>query len=392
MSRYPTVRLNPHAKRRARGGAPWIFSNEIVMNPATKALARGTVVNVAASDGSAVGAGYFNPGSLISVRLLSECLDTPFDAEFFAGRIARALKLRERLGCGPYYRLINAEGDDLPGLTVDRFADTLVVQIATAGMETLQTPVLVALEAVVKPKNILLRGDVPARALEGLESYVRPAKGEAGRITVEENGVSYRAELSAGQKTGWYYDLREARAFVATLCTGGSLLDAYCYSGGFSLAAARAGARETLGVDSSAPAIALAAETAAAENLPSRFEEADAEAKLETLAAAGRKFDVVAADPPPFVKARKDLEAGARAYRKLAKLAAVVVAPEGFLFLACCSHNMPADRFAVECAAGIAKTGRRARLVRYGGAGCDHPTHPQLPESAYLKWLAYALD
>ena len=221
---------------------------------------------------------------------------------------------------------------------------------------------------------------------------MRVVKGEADNIVVEENGVRYRTDLSAGQKTGWYYDLGEARAFLAGLSKGLTVLDAYCYCGGFSLAAAKAGARETLGVDSSGPAIALARETAAAEDLLSRFEETDALRRLEDLGASGERFDIVIADPPPFVKARKDLDAGARAYRKLARVAASVVAREGILFLASCSHNMPADRFALECAGGIAKTGRPARVIRQGGAGVDHPTHPLLPESAYLKWQVYAMD
>jgi 23S rRNA (cytosine1962-C5)-methyltransferase len=266
----------------------------------------------------------------------------------------------------------------------------MVVQITTAGMEALLEPLLAALGETLGPAHIVLRADAPARALEGLDSYVRA--GEAGRVAVEENGVRYFADMAAGQKTGWYYDQRDNRAFAASLSAGKSVLDAYCYSGGFALAAARAGAKEVAGLDSSAPALALAEDAAAANGLEGNFVKADVFEELERLWAAREKFDLVIADPPPFVKAKKDLEAGAKAYRKLARLAASVAAPQGFLLLASCSHNISPERFALECAAGIARAGRAARLIRQAGAASDHPIHPMLPESAYLKALVYALD
>jgi 23S rRNA (cytosine1962-C5)-methyltransferase len=204
--------------------------------------------------------------------------------------------------------------------------------------------------------------------------------------------VRYFADMASGQKTGWYYDQRDNRAFVASLSRGKSVLDAYCYTGGFALAAARAGAKEVAGLDSSAPALALAEDAAAANGLSCNFVRVDVFEELERLWASREKFYVVVADPPPFVKAKKDLEAGAKAYRKLARLAACVTAPGGFLLLASCSHNISPDRFAQECAAGVARAGRLARLIRQGGAPCDHPIHPMLPESAYLKALVYALD
>ncbi|MGH8323556.1 MAG: class I SAM-dependent methyltransferase, partial [Steroidobacteraceae bacterium] len=194
------------------------------------------------------------------------------------------------------------------------------------------------------------------------------------------------------QKTGWYYDQRDNRAFMAALAKGKSVLDAYSYTGGFGIAAAKAGAKETICLDSSAPALALAEESAAANSVSIRAVKADVFEELERLAGAKETFDIVIADPPPFVRARKDLEPGAKAYRKLARMAAAVTAPNGFLLLASCSHNIPTDRFASECAAGIARTGRRATLIRQAGAGPDHPVHPMLPETAYLKALVYALD
>lgn len=392
MSAHPVVRLKPREGRRARAGAPWIFSNEIQMTPALKALAAGTAVTALGDDGRIFGTGYFNPHSLIAVRLLDGAIDVPVDAAFLAARIKRALALREALYSEPYYRLVHSEGDGLPGLTVDRFGDALVVQVSTAGMEALLEPLLAAFDETLAPATVILRNDAQARTLEGLESYVRAAKGQSQRLSLIENGVRYFADPEDGQKTGWYYDQRDNRAFMAGLSRGHSVLDAYCYTGGFAVAAAKAGAREVTGLDSSAPALALAQEAAAANRASCRFVKADVVEELERLNAAKETFGIVIADPPPFVRSRKDLEPGAKAYRKLARLAAGVTATNGFLLLASCSHNMPVDRFAQECAQGISRAGRRATLIRASGASPDHPVHPALPESAYLKALVYALD
>ena len=394
MSRLSTIRLKPRQGKRVRAGAPWVFSNEVEMTAQAKALAPGALVNVAGDDGREFGTGYFNPNSLIAVRLLDAKTDAAIDAAFFETKIRRALVLRESIYERPFYRLVNAEGDLLPGLTIDRFDDALSVQITTAGMEALRRPLLAALDAVLAPQVIILRGDAPSRALEGLKPAVETAKGRMSRVALEENGVRYFADLMGGQKTGWYFDQRDNRAFMASLARGKSVLDAYCYAGGFALACAASGAREIVGLDSSAPALALAEEAAAANKTGAvtRFVKADVFEEFERLGEAGERFDIVIADPPPFVKSRKDLEAGAKAYRKLARLGARIVAPGGFLFLASCSHNIAPDRFALESAAGIARAGRPARLIRQAGAGPDHPTHPMLAESAYLKALVFGLD
>jgi 23S rRNA (cytosine1962-C5)-methyltransferase len=378
--------------RRARQGSPWIFSNEIRMDEAAKAIAPGSVVNVRGEDGREFGTGYFNPKSLIAVRLLAGACDTVVDAEFFAARITRAAGLRDALYRKPFYRLVHAEGDGLPGLVIDRFDDTLTVQIGTAGMEKQITAITMALDAVLKPKTVILRADAPSRALEGLDSYVKAAKGAGARIAVEENGARYIADLESGQKTGWYYDQRENRAFIAALSKGKSVLDGYSYTGGFGILAAKTGAKEVVCLDSSAPALAIAEESARANGVTIKAVKADVFEELERLKAAGETFDIVLADPPPFVKSKKDLEPGAKAYRKLARLAADVTAPGGMVMIASCSHNIPPERFAAECAQGLERTGRRAALIRQAGAGPDHPVHPLLPESAYLKALFYALD
>jgi len=393
MADRPTIRLRPREGRRVRGGAPWVFSNEIVMDASSKALSAGELIELASNDGALLGTGYFNPKSLIAVRLLAPP-KTDIDARFFGKKFARALKLREHFYVSPFYRLIHAEGDGLPGLIVDRFGEVCVVQIATAGMERLRDCVLDALETAIAPAVVILRNDVPARALEGLESYVRAVKGDAPkRISIAENGLIYFADPQAGQKSGWYYDQRENRLYMASL-QAARVLDAYCYSGGFAVLAAAKGAGTVLGLDSSEPALGLAAEAAAANGVASncRFVRCDVFEELARLAEIRERFDMVICDPPPFAPSRKDLEVAARAYRKLARLAASLVAPGGFLMLASCSYNMSAERFAGECAAGIIRAGRKASLIRQAGAGPDHPVHPMLPESAYLKTLIYAVE
>ena len=378
--------------RRARAGSPWIFSNEIRMDEAAKAISPGAVVNVRGDDGRAFGTGYFNPKSLIAVRLLANDCDAAIDRDFFATRFLRAARLRDAAYGKPFYRLIHAEGDGLPGLVIDRFDDTLTLQIGTAGMERQIDTIVAGLDAVLKPKTIILRADAPNRALEGLDSYVKTVKGDGHRIAVEENGARYIADLAEGQKTGWYYDQRDNRAFIAGFAHGKSVLDAYSYTGGFGILTAKTGAREVVCLDSSAPALALAEESARANGVTIQAVKADVFEELERLKTAGETFDIVLADPPPFVKSKKDLEPGAKAYRKLTRLAAAVTAPNGFLMVASCSHNISPERFASECAQGLERSGRAARLIRSAGAGVDHPVHPALPESAYLKALVYALD
>lgn len=394
MKKRTQVRLRSHEGRRVRAGAPWIFSNEIAIDAATRNLPPGTLVEAQAGDERAFGVGYYNPNSLIAVRLFDASAGSEIDADFFATRLSRALSLREALFDRPFYRLVHAEGDFLPGLVIDRYGETCVVQITTAGMEALLPHLLDALERTIAPATIMLRADSPARALEGLPAYVKAAKGgEAGRLRIEESGLIYFADLIGGQKTGWYFDQRDNRSFMARLAPGRSVLDLYCHSGGFAISAAAAGARQVKGVDSSAAALALAGEAANQNGVEAlcQFEQADAMEELERLRVAGEVFDVVICDPPPFVRSRKDVESGARAYRKLARLAARVTAPDGFLLLASCSHNMPAERFIAECAAGVRRADRRASLIRAAGAGPDHPIHPLLPETAYLKSLVFRM-
>jgi 23S rRNA (cytosine1962-C5)-methyltransferase len=394
MSATPLVRLRPKSGARARAGAPWIFSNEIDMTPAAKALPRGTIVEVVGDDGSLLGTGGFNPHSLIAVRLLRPRARGPIDANFFRERIKGALALRDALYDKPYYRLIHGEGDGLPGLVIDRFGDIVSVQANTATMDALQPHWLDALKAELAPAAIVARNDAPARALEGLPQSAGILSGALdGPVTVWEGACRYAADLLGGQKTGWYYDQRDWHLFMARLAKGRTVLDAFCYAGGFGIQALASGAESVRFLDSSEPALALVRRNLELNNLTGRAEfiRGDAMDELEKLQSAQR-FGIVVTDPPPFVRARKDLEAGAKAYRKLGRLSANLVAPGGFLYLASCSHAIETERFVQESVAGVARAGRIGRIIASGGAGPDHPVHPHLPESAYLKALVFQLD
>jgi 23S rRNA (cytosine1962-C5)-methyltransferase len=392
---YPTIKILPGEDRRLRHGSPWLFSNELRMDADAKALPPGSLVRLMGPSGKILGVAQFNPHSLIAARLLTRNKDAEIERSFFTRRIARALALRERLVEAPHYRLVHAEADGLPGLVVDRFGDTLVVQLNTAGMNAMADLVVEALDEVVRPRAVIARNDSPARGLEGLESEVRLLKGEVGpRLELVENGLTFVADPMGGQKTGWFYDQRPNRLFAARLAKGEAVLDVYSYCGGFALTAAAHGARAVTAVDSSAAALELAAESAARQGGAERcrFERAEAFAFLDRAAQDKRRFGVVIADPPAFVKSRKDLGAGLKGYRKLARMGAALVSEPGFLCLGCCSHHVSLEQFAAETWAGIREAGRGGRLIRTAGAGPDHPVHPALPETAYLKFLAYALD
>ncbi|HVB15161.1 MAG TPA: class I SAM-dependent rRNA methyltransferase [Stellaceae bacterium] len=391
----PQVTLLPGGHRRAEGGHPWIFSNEVAMDAAAKALMPGTLVTLRRADERVFGVAMFNPHTLIAARLLDRDAGRPIGRRFFSRHLERALKLRARLYDKPYYRLVHAEADGLPGLIVDRFGAVLVVQANTAGMDRLAPVIVDALRGLLSPAAIVLRNDSPARTLEGLPLETRVALGDVeGPIPVEEDGAVFLADVRSGQKTGWFYDQRANRGFIAGLAGGSRVLDLYCHSGGFAAAAAARGAAEVLGIDSSAPALALAVEAARLNRVEDRcrFRRGEVFAEAAALVAQGERFDVVIADPPAFARAKRDVPAALRGYRKLARLAAQLTAPAGFVFLASCSYNVEATDFADAVRRGLADAGRSARILRNTGAGPDHPIHPALPETAYLKALTLALD
>ena len=391
----PIVRLLPRRHKRVRAGHPWVYSNEIAMTPETRALPPGGIVTLVDDGGVAVGTATFNSHPLISARLISRDAERTIDADFLARRLGRALALRERLFDAPYYRLAWSEADGLPGLIADRFGDTVVVQANTAGMDRLLPELLTALDEVVAPACVVVRNDSPARALEGLAAETAVVRGALdGPMEVVENGVAFLADPVGGQKTGWFFDHRENRARVARLAAGRSVLDLYAYLGGFGLQAMAAGAAELVCVDRSQPALDLAARAAARNGVAGRctFVRAEAYAEMARLAADGRRFEIVVADPPAFVKSKKDLSAGLKGYRKMVRMAAVLVAPGGLLFAASCSHHVDAASFAEQVRGGMRDARRSGRILHSGGAGPDHPVHPYLPESAYLKAVLLQLD
>jgi 23S rRNA (cytosine1962-C5)-methyltransferase len=386
--------LKGHSKR-LRQGHPWLYSNEVVMDDAARAVPPGALVELVDAGDERLGVATFNPHSLIAGRRLAAEPGAAIDREFLVERMSRALSLREACYDAPYYRLIHSEADRLPGLVVDRYGEVMVCQLNSAGMDRLSELIVAALDTLLAPRAIVLRGDSPIRSLEGLERTTRIAKGEfEGPLAPSEGGVTLLADRLEGQKTGWYFDQRDNRDFVARLCAGRSMLDVYCYSGGFALRGAAAGARAVLGIDRSEAALALADQVAERNGLAgnSRFMRADVLELLARFDAEHEHFDVVVADPPSFVKARRDLKGGLRAYRKLARLAARVTATDGFVALASCSHHVDAASFGEAVARGVADAGRHGRIIRSAGAGPDHPIHPALPESAYLKCLVLALD
>ena len=389
----PTIALQPSHHKRARFGYPWVYSNEIRMDAEAKKLPRGSLVQLEASNGEKLGVATFNPHTLIAARILSRDATAAIDEGFIAKRLQAALELRERLYPGHCYRLIHAEADGLPGLIVDRYGEAVSVQANTAGMDLLLPQILAALDSVLAPKIVVLRNDASVRGLEGIAQEVKVARGSlAGPVELSENGARFLADLEGGQKTGWFYDQRDNRAAVARVAKDARLLDLYCYGGGFAVAAARAGAREVIAVDRSGGALELASKSAALNGAELKTVRAEVFEELERLASASERFEVVVADPPAFVKTRKDLAVGARGYRKLARLSAAIVAPGGFLFIASCSHNVERALFDEEVRRGIGDARRGGRILLSSGAAADHPVHPLLPESVYLKGSLIQLD
>lgn len=395
MTTPPVIRLKPPRGARRRTGHPWVYSNEIDMDDAARACPPGETVRLLSANGEALGLASFNPHSLIAARQLTTDTDSTIDEAFWTARLRRALAIRERLYLGPYYRLIHSEADGFPGLVADRYGDAVVLQVNSASMERALPDLIKAVEEVLAAKTIVIRADSRVRELEGLERYVRVTRGQLdGLVELQEDGVRALADLENGQKTGWYYDQRDNRRFAAQLAKGARVLDLYCSSGGFSLATAQAGAHTVVGLDSSEPALDIARQAAVLNGVEGRchFERAKLFDAGEELAQDGERFDLVVADPPSFVSARRDLKPGLRAYRKLARLSASLVARDGFLVIASCSHNIDEAAFADAVARGLADAGRDARVLHRSGAGADHPVHPALPETSYLKCLGLALD
>jgi 23S rRNA (cytosine1962-C5)-methyltransferase len=386
--KLPPLRLRKDEDRRVRAGHLWVFSNEVdvAATPLT-AFEPGSMAELQDQRGSPLGSVYVNPRSLIAARLVSRQRERVLDRELLRRRIDRALALREMLFDRPFYRLVHGEGDLLPGLVVDRYDRWLVVQVTTAGMERVLTELLEVLQERLEPAGILLRNDTPARALEGLEAYVRIAAGELPDfLPVEENGVRFEV-AATGQKTGWFYDHRMNRARMAAYVRDRRVLDVFSYAGGWGIQAAAAGATGVVCVDASAPALEAATRSAALNGVESRVTtlRGDVFDVLGRLRADGERFGLIVLDPPAFVKRRKDLRAGVEAYRRANQLAVELLEPDGILVSASCSHHLDRDALRDALLRAGRRTGREVQLLEEGHQGPDHPVHPAIPETAYLK-------
>lgn len=392
----PTVRLKPKAEARAiRHGFPWVYADELVTDRRTQNLAPGTLAVLEDGERRPLGLVTVNMKSKIIARVLDRDPEAVIDEAWFVARLTRALALRAQLYDAPFYRLVHAEADGLPGVVIDRYGDTAVIQPNAVWAEAHIAPLAAALRAVTGVQTVVKNGTGRSRGLEGLEEETVVVSGSvAGPIEVPMNGATYLADVTGGQKTGLFYDQRPNHAFAARLARGGSVLDVFTHVGGFALAALAAGATEAVAVDASAAALALAEGGAKASGLADRFatRQGDAFAVLEELGTEAARFDMVICDPPAFAPAKPALEAGLRAYERLARLASPLVAPGGYLVLCSCSHAADLSAFRNASARGIGRGGRRGQLLHTGFAGADHPMLPQLAESGYLKSLVFRLD
>jgi SAM-dependent methyltransferase (EC 2.1.1.-) len=382
----PPLRLRPHEDRRLRAGHLWIYANEI--DTATTPLggfAAGELCRVEDAHGTPLGVGYVNPHSLLAARLLDPDPRVVPDAAWFGDRLRAALALRERLYEHPFYRLVYGEGDGLPGLVIDRYGDVLVVQINTAGMDRLRPALEAALTAEIAPRGILWRLDTAARTAEGLPSTVEESGEVPERATVVEGGLEFAVDLRGGQKTGWFYDQRDNRDRLGRMARGARVLDLFSYVGGWSLRALEAGAIEATAVDSSAEALTRLADNAARQGREVETLRGEALEALRALRRDGRKFDLVVVDPPALIKRRRDHAAGLSLYQRLNRAAIDVLAPGGILVSCSCSFHLSESELQRVLLRAARGAGRPLALIGSGGQGADHPVHPAIPETRYLK-------
>ncbi len=383
------LRLRKNEDRRLRAGHLWVYSNEVdVEATPLRDFQPGQPVTIQASNGKFIGTGYINPHVLLCARLVSRDPEHPLNPSLLVHRLNVALSLRERLYAQPFYRLVHGEGDGLPGLIVDRYGDLCVAQLTTAGMERMKEDVLAALQKVLKPQTVLWRNDSPVREIEGLERYVADAVGEIPEtMTVEEDGLRFQVAARTGQKTGWFYDQRDNRARLDRYIRDRRVLDVFSYVGAWGIRAAAHGAREVLCVDSSAPALELAAANAALNGVSDRvqFQQGDAFEVLKALREARERFDVVIIDPPAFIKRRKDLKEGTLAYRRINEMAMQVLERDGLLVSCSCSQLFPRDALQETLLQASRHLDRNLVILEQGRQGPDHPVPPAIPETDYLK-------
>ncbi len=389
MSKLPPLRLKKGEERRLRAGHLWVYSNEIdTATTPLSAFEPGQQVELQAANGKSLGNGYINPNTLIAARLVSRDSRYRLDQSLITHRLKVALSIRERLFSKPCYRLVHGESDGLPGLVVDRFGDVVSVQITTVGMEQVTSAVVAALEKVLKPTVVVLKNDTSARSVEGLVQQVDCVVGEAPeRVELEENGVRFEAPLLKGQKTGWYYDHRISRERLQHYVAGRRVLDLFSYIGGWGVQAAVAGASEVICVDASETFLEQVHHNAALNGVTDRVAtlQGDAFEALKELRAAREQFDVVVVDPPAFIKRKKDQKSGLQGYRRINELAMRLLSRDGILVSASCSHHLQRDQLKGMLLSSSRHIDRNLVLLEEGHQGPDHPIHPAILETEYIK-------
>ncbi len=386
----PELRLKRGEDRRINAGHPWVFSNEvdIARTPLT-ALAAGSQVRLMSDRDKFLGYAYVNPHSLICARIMSRDALHPIDGSLLVHRLNVALALRERLSAQPYGRLVFGESDQLPGLVLDRFDDVIVGQIATAGMEALRPEVEAAVRKVLNPRLLYWKNDSGARELEQLPPFSAPAFGAAqSELRVREAGIDFVAPLAEGQKTGWFYDQTANRALLGRFVPAGArVLDVCSYVGAWAITALKHGAGHATCVDASPAALDFAQRNAAAAGYALDVVRGDAFEVLKNLHEAGERFDAVILDPPAFIKRRKDIPHGQAAYRKLNQLAMNLIGRDGLLVSCSCSYHLEEAQLLMAVQTAARHSARFAQVLAFGGQSPDHPVHPAIPETRYLKAL-----
>jgi 23S rRNA (cytosine1962-C5)-methyltransferase len=389
MMELKNLRLNRHEERRLQNGHLWIYSNE-VNNKETplKQFQPGEQVRVETHSGKFLGTAYVNPHSLICARVFSRELRV-LDHSLLVHRLEQALSLRTRLFDEPFYRLVYGESDLLPGLVVDRYGAHLSVQLNSAGMEVLKPKIIDALKTLLKPESILLRNDGSMRQLEGLPSEIATPYGTSPKVVeLLENGVRMLAPLSDGQKTGWFFDQRPNRALLKRYVQGKRVLDVFSYVGSFAIQAAVFGAKEVMAIDASRFALEMAEKNAVLNGVEKSFSGAEGDAFdiLKALRQEGEQFDVIVVDPPAFIKRKKDHKEGLRAYHRINEAAMRLLSDGGLLLSASCSMHLQRDELLDVLRSGGRRLDRRHVQVLFEGTqGPDHPIHPAIPETCYLK-------